>query len=171
MYSRSRLIARMMSSSATKRTHIDGVISTTMSTMQVKKLSDDATIPVKGSALAAGFDLFSAHDGVIPAQGKAIMKTDISIAIPAGCYGRVAPRSGLSWKHHIDVGAGVIDGDYRGNVGVVLFNHAQTDYNVAKGDRVAQLILEKYVVAEIEEVQELDETVRGAGGFGSTGKN
>eukprot|EP01134_Creolimax_fragrantissima_P006096 CFRG6096T1 len=143
----------------------------TMPIMKVKKHSADAVIPVKGSAMAAGFDLFSAHDGVIPAEGKAIIKTDISIAIPEGCYGRVAPRSGLSWKHHIDVGAGVIDGDYRGIVGVVLFNHAKLDYKVSKGDRVAQLILEKYVVAEIEEVEELDDTERGAGGFGSTGKN
>ena len=113
---------------------------------------------------------YSASDMVIPAQGKAIIPTDISIAVPEGTYGRVAPRSGLAAKHHIDVGAGVIDADYRGPVGVVLFNLGKADYQVAKGDRIAQLVLEKIVVADVEECDDLDDTVRGAGGFGSTGK-
>ena len=90
-------------------------------------------------------------------------------AARAGTYGRIAPRSGLAWKKHIDVGAGVIDADYRGNVGVVLFNHGAEDLEVKVGDRVAQLILEKIAYAEVEEVAELPETVRGAGGFGSSG--
>ncbi len=85
--------------------------------MQVKRLSADAVLPVRGSALAAGYDLASAIDVVVPARGKAIVKTDLAVVIPEGCYGRVAPRSGLAWKNHIDVGAGVIDADYRGNVG------------------------------------------------------
>ena len=89
--------------------------------------------------------------------------------MPDGTYGRVAPRSGLAWKNHIDVGAGVIDQDYRGNVGVVLFNHAEVDLEVTAGMRVAQLVLEKIMTPEIMEVDELDETERGAGGFGSTG--
>ena len=93
------------------------------------------------------------------------------MAIPEGTYGRVAPRSGLAAKHHLDVGAGVIDADYRGPVGVVMFNLGQTDYPVKKGDRIAQLILEKILMAEIEEVDDLDDTERGEGGFGSTGKN
>ncbi len=84
-------------------------------------------------------------------------------------YGRVAPRSGLAWKKHIDIGAGVIDADYTGDVGVVLFNHAKEDFEVKKGDRVAQLILERYETAIVEEVEDLEETARGAGGFGSTG--
>lgn len=136
-----------------------------------KKLSENATLPKKGSAQAAGFDLFAAEDSVIAAGGKGIAKTNIAIKMPRGYYGRVAPRSGLAWKKHLDVGAGVIDEDYRGDVGVVLFNHAKEDFEVKKGDRVAQLILEKYAVEvdEVEEVNELDETDRGAGGFGSTG--
>ncbi|MES1914564.1 MAG: hypothetical protein MHM6MM_009695 [Cercozoa sp. M6MM] len=121
--------------------------------------------------------------------GKGIAKTDLAIALPEGTYGsfnvnvsvpvyltrrlsgagRVAPRSGLAWKKHIDVGAGVIDADYRGNVGVVLFNHSNEDFQVSKGDRVAQLILERCVVCPVDEVEELPETTRGAGGFGSTG--
>jgi len=82
----------------------------------------------------------------------------------------VAPRSGLAWKHSIDVGAGVIDADYRGPVGVILFNHSDTDFEVKVGDRVAQLIIEKIVTPNVvTEVEDLDETVRGEGGFGSTG--
>ncbi len=81
-----------------------------------------------------------------------------------------APRSGLSWKHHIDVGAGVIDYDYRGNVGVVLFNLAKQKYEVKKGDRIAQLVLERIFTPPVVEMEALDDTERGAGGYGSTGK-
>ncbi|XP_042223584.1 deoxyuridine 5'-triphosphate nucleotidohydrolase-like [Homarus americanus] len=164
--------------------------STVRSVLRFKKLSGNALTPSKGSKLAAGFDLssyfnfnygneylksgnlfpfFSAYDIVIAGQGKALIKTDIQVELPEDCYGRVAPRSGLSWKNHIDVGAGVIDRDYRGNVGVVLFNHAKTDFEVKKGDRVAQLICEKIVYPDIEEVEEFVDTERGADGFGSTG--
>ena len=95
---------------------------------------------------------------MIPARGKGIAKTDLAMVIPDGCYGRVAPRSGLAWKKHIDVGAGVIDSDYRGNVGVVLFNHGEEDFVIKAGDRVAQLILERIAIAEVQEVEELDDT-------------
>ena len=82
---------------------------------------------------------------------------------------KLAPRSGLAHKNFIDVGAGVIDYDYRGNVGVILFNHSEVDFEVKRGDRIAQLILEKISMANAVEVDDLDDTVRGAGGFGSTG--
>ncbi|XP_068266641.1 deoxyuridine 5'-triphosphate nucleotidohydrolase, mitochondrial isoform X1 [Nyctibius grandis] len=116
-------------------------------------------------------DFISAYDCVIPPMEKAVVKTDIQIALPSGCYGRVAPRSGLAAKHFIDVGAGVIDEDYRGNVGVVLFNFGKETFEVKKGDRIAQLICERIYYPELEEVQALDDTERGEGGFGSTGKN
>lgn len=96
--------------------------------LKVKRLSKNARLPQRGSSYAAGFDLFSAEDTVIKAKGKSLIKTDIAIAIPTGHYGRVAPRSSLAWKHHIDVGAGVIDEDYRGPLGIVLFNHADEDF-------------------------------------------
>ncbi|XP_066949651.1 deoxyuridine 5'-triphosphate nucleotidohydrolase-like [Macrobrachium rosenbergii] len=137
--------------------------------LRFKKLTDNAYPPVRGSKLAAGYDLRSAYDEVIPSEGKALIRTDLQVDLPEGCYGRIAPRSGLSWKHHIDVGAGVIDRDYRGNVGVVLFNHSKTNYEVKKGDRVAQLVCEKILYPEIEEVEEISDTDRGDGGFGSTG--
>ncbi|XP_074150532.1 deoxyuridine 5'-triphosphate nucleotidohydrolase, mitochondrial isoform X1 [Sminthopsis crassicaudata] len=139
--------------------------------LRFARLSEHATAPSKGSARAAGYDLYSAYDYTIPAMEKALVKTDIQISLPPGCYGRVAPRSGLAAKHFIDVGAGVIDEDYRGNVGVVLFNFGKETFEVKKGDRIAQLICERVFYPELEEVQGLDDTERGAGGFGSTGQN
>merc|ERR1712096_193229 len=120
---------------------------------------------------AAGYDLYSAKDDTIAAYGKGLVKTDLQIKVPHGTYGRMGPRSGLAYKHHIDVGAGVVDEDYRGNVGVVMFNHADKEFVVKKGDRVAQLICEKICYPEIEVLDTLEETVRGGGGFGSTGTN
>lgn len=137
--------------------------------MLVKKLSEFAQIPTRGSQFAAGFDLSSAYDITVPAKGKALIKTDIAIAIPENTYARIAPRSGLAHKNFIDTGAGVIDYDYRGNVGVILFNHSDNDFEVKRGDRIAQLILERISMAEAVEVEDLDNTTRGAGGFGSTG--
>ena len=97
------------------------------------------------------------------------MKTGLSISFPIGLYARIAPRLGLALKRFIDVGAGVVDGDYRGEVGVVLFNHGDQDFEVKMGDRIAQLILEKIDTPPVKEVHSLDDTVRGSGGFGSTG--
>lgn len=108
---------------------------------------------------------------MIPARGKAIVKTDIQVELPEGCYGRIAPRSGLAAKNFIDIGAGVVDEDYRGNLGVVMFNHADTAFQVAKGDRIAQLICERIFYPVMEEVKTLSDTERGDGGFGSTGTN
>ena len=124
-----------------------------------------------GSKLAAGYDLYSAYDYIVPSQGKVMAKTDLSVRVPDGTYGRVAPRSGLAAKHHIDVGAGVVDQDYTGNLGVVLFNHDAKDFEIKKGDRIAQLICEKIEYPDIEEVPSLNSTERGSGGFGSTGAN
>merc|ERR1712027_12252 len=144
---------------------------TARSVLKFAKLSQNAYAPTKGSARAAGYDLRSAYDCTIPANGKAIVKTDIQIRVPEGTYGRIAPRSGLAAKHHIDVGAGVVDEDYTGNVGVVLFNHAAEEFSVAKGDRIAQLVCEKIEYPVLEECESLEDTARGSGGFGSTGTN
>ncbi|XP_007449502.1 PREDICTED: deoxyuridine 5'-triphosphate nucleotidohydrolase, mitochondrial-like, partial [Lipotes vexillifer] len=99
------------------------------------------------------------------------LKTDIQIALPSGCYGRVAARAGLAAKHFIDVGASVINEDYRGNVGIVLFNFGKEKFEVKKCDRIAHLICDRIFYPEIEEVQVLDDTERGSGGFASTGNN
>ncbi|KAK8810898.1 hypothetical protein WA556_003981 [Blastocystis sp. ATCC 50177/Nand II] len=132
-------------------------------TLYIKKLSENATTPVRGSPYSAGYDLFSAADMTIKAHGKGIVPTDLSVAIPKNCYGRVAPRSGLAAKKFIDVGAGVVDCDYRGPLGIVLFNFSDEDFEVKKGDRVAQFILERICMAPIVEVESLDETERGEG--------
>ncbi|KAF8469609.1 deoxyuridine 5'-triphosphate nucleotidohydrolase [Kalaharituber pfeilii] len=145
------------------------VPATVAPTLLVKKLSDKGRAPTRGSEFAAGYDIYSAQDITVHAHGKALVGTDISVAIPAGTYGRVAPRSGLAVKNFIDVGAGVIDADYRGQLKILLFNHSDTDFEVKEGDRIAQLILERIYTPEVVTVEELPETVRGAGGFGSTG--
>ena len=137
--------------------------------LKYKKLSNNAFPPVKAYEKAAGFDLTAAYDYVIPSKGKELVKTDLQLEIPEGCYGRVAPRSGLAMKNFIDVGAGVVDSDYRGNVGVLLFNFGEENFLVHKGDRIAQLICEKIEYAELEEVKEaLSITERGHAGFGSS---
>uniref|UniRef100_A0A183BST3 Deoxyuridine 5'-triphosphate nucleotidohydrolase n=1 Tax=Globodera pallida TaxID=36090 RepID=A0A183BST3_GLOPA len=101
--------------------------------------------------------------------GKVLVSTGLRVAIPSGHYGRVAPRSGLAVKHSIDVGAGVIDTDYRGELKVLLFNFGETDFQVNEGDRIAQLICERCTRPELTEVGTLEMTARGANGFGSTG--
>ncbi|KAF2482325.1 dUTPase-like protein [Neohortaea acidophila] len=137
--------------------------------LQVKFLSSTARAPTRSSAFAAGYDLYASKEATVPAWGKVLVDTDISIALPVNTYGRVAPRSGLASKHSIHTGAGVIDADYRGPVKVLLLNLSGVEFGVAAGDRIAQLIVERIYTPEVVVVDQLDETVRGAGGFGSTG--
>ena len=138
--------------------------------LKFKKLTGNATTPVRGSRYAAGFDLFSAEFKEILPQCHAVVNTDIGVILPRGTYGRVAPRSGLAVKKFVGVGAGVVDFDYRGNVGVVLFNHGTDSFCVKKGDKIAQFIIEKICVPKLIEVNELSETERGTNGYGSTGQ-
>ncbi|KAM7528530.1 hypothetical protein LguiB_031940 [Lonicera macranthoides] len=137
--------------------------------LRVKKLSEKAILPSRGSLLSAGYHLSSAMETKVPARGKALIPTDLSIAVPEGTYARIAPISELAWKHSIDVGAGVIDADSRGPVGVILFNYSDVDFEVKEGDKIAQLIIEKIVTPEVTEVDDLDSTARGSGGCGSNG--
>lgn len=140
--------------------------------LSIKLLSLFGKIPTKGSEHAAGYDLYSASTGEVPPRGRICINTDIAVKVPYGTYGRVAPRSGLTLKNGIDVGAGVIDADFGGNIGVILFNHTDTPFKFATGDRIAQFILECIVPdAVIDVVDTLPETVRGDSGFGSTGNN
>ncbi|KAH7729190.1 DeoxyUTP pyrophosphatase [Aphelenchoides avenae] len=139
--------------------------------LEFVRLTEKASAPFLGSEKAAGADLCSAEDCVIPAGERRLVGTGLQLAIPEGHYGRVAPRSGLAVKHGIDVGAGVVDADYRGELKVLLFNFGGSDFEVKVGDRIAQLICERISHPILREVQELTETKRGAGGFGSTGVN
>ena len=136
----------------------------------VKKLTYDSIIPTRGSSGSVGYDLYSNMECVIRAAERGCVSTGITIVLPSGVYGRVAPRSGLAVKHGIQVGAGVIDPDYTGEIKVVLFNHGDKDFEVKKGDRIAQLILEKYETPPIEEISIVEDTDRGSSGFGSTGQ-
>jgi len=138
--------------------------------INVKKLSENATIPTQGTNFAAGYDLYAAEDAVVVCGTRKLIKTNISMEITPGYYGRIAPRSGLAYKNGIDVLAGVIDSDYRGDIGVILYNtDANIDFNVKKGDRIAQIIFEACYIATLNNVENLDNTLRQAGGFGSTG--
>jgi len=140
-----------------------------MSSFQVKLNYEDSQAPTRGSDEAAGYDLYSYEsETVVPKQIK-LIDTGISIRVPEGTYGRIAPRSSVS-KKGILINAGVIDRDYRGPVKVMVHNLSNNDYVIKKNDRIAQLILEKIKTPPVELVEELDDTVRGEGGFGSTGK-
>jgi dUTP pyrophosphatase len=134
-----------------------------------KKLSDNAKIPVKATEGAAGYDLYSSEIRIIPPHRHTVIPTDIALQIPKGCYGKIEPRSGLALKYMIDVLAGVCDADYRGPIDVLLINHSDREFLVEKHMRVAQLIIIPYAATFISEVKELDPTLRGTGGFGSTG--
>ena len=140
-------------------------------TLYFVKLTPRAMPPLHSTPGAAGYDLYAAEEKVIDPGCSACIATDLQLCIPPGCYGRIAPRSGLAVSNGIDVGAGVIDRDFRGNVGILLFNHGQRSFEVKIGDRIAQLILERTLNGDVQEVSSLQSTSRGARGFGSTGLN
>lgn len=136
----------------------------------VKKYFPEAKLPIRATPGSAGYDLAASDDKTIPPGGRDLVATGISIKVPEGTYGRIAPRSGLAVRNGIQVGAGVIDSDYTGEIKVVLFNSDPNNSFVIKaGDRIAQLVLEKIECPEVEEVSDLNNTYRGDGGFGSTG--
>ena len=141
-----------------------------MNTLQIKKLNDLAIIPFKGSPYSAGYDLCSIEDYTLMPMERKLFKTGLSVAIPSGMYGRIAPRSGLAFKDGIDVLAGVIDEDYRGEIGVLIINLSNTEKQFKVGDKIAQFIFEFYNNVNIQVVDILTETQRGTGGFGSTEK-
>ena len=119
---------------------------------------------------SAGLDLSSSEEVTVPAKGSALVRTGCAFTFPRGVYGRIAPRSGLAVKHMLDVGAGVIDPDFSGEVRVMLFNHSDYEFRIRPGDRIAQLVLEKVMIVDAKiTVKQPDVTVRGVNGFGSTG--
>lgn len=134
-----------------------------------KKLNPTAQVPTQANPADAGYDLASIDEVTLRANsGRAIVSTGLSVAIPEGFYGRIAPRSGLAAKHGIDVLAGVVDASYRGELKVVLINHGDQDVTLLMGQRIAQLIIEKCHAVVWAEVDELPVSVRGEGGFGSS---
>ena len=137
--------------------------------LHFKRLDDRATLPTRGSSSSAGLDLYSIEDITIGPQKRIVARTGLAVAVPVGFYGRVAPRSGLAVKNGLDVLAGVIDSDYRGEVCCALLNTGDEAINLPQGSRLCQLIIEQIITPAPEWANELDETARGAGGFGSTG--
>ncbi len=137
--------------------------------MLFTKLSPNAIAPTRGSYLAAGLDLYTPIPGTVLPQQRLLVPLDISIQLPIGTYGHILPRSGLALKHGIHIGAGVVDEDYRGNVSVLLMNLGDQPFTFKEGDRIAQMVIKKYEsVNVIESI--VDDSQRGAGGFGSSGK-
>lgn len=137
--------------------------------VRFKKLHPEAKVPVRATDGAAGFDLHSTKRIDVPAGQRMLLPTGIACAIPEGWCGQVWPRSGLAVKHGINRLAGLIDSDYRGELHVSLVNHGQDTWEVKEGERIAQLVFVQVLTAAIE-VDDLDDTARGVGGFGSTGK-
>lgn len=144
--------------------------------INVKRLTETARLPERAHDNDAGYDLFSDESTVIPAQERRVIKTGISVAMTAlssdmfSSYLRIAPRSGLSVKKGIDVFAGVVDISYRGEIMVCLFNSSKEDFEILKGDKIAQMIPTVIVKETLQEVDKLDETARGEKGFGSSGR-
>jgi len=144
-----------------------------MEPIQFSKLRHDAIVPSKATPGSIGLDLYSVEPYVIQPLQRCVVSTGIAVKIPYGVYGRIAPRSGLSVKSGIAVGAGVIDPDYTGEIRVVLFNHdTKTPYVIRPGYRIAQLIFENALVdfdIDVTDLSEVYETERGSNGFGSSG--
>ena len=139
--------------------------------IDIKKLHEDAVIPTYGTEGAAGFDFYSVDDYVVDPGKTVIVKTGLAVAVPVGYYFAVVPRSGVSAKTGIRIAnsPGTVDADYRGEVGVIVTNTSNDTFTIDKGYRIAQGIILPYFQAQFNLVDELDETARGAGGFGHTG--
>jgi dUTP pyrophosphatase len=151
-------------------------LSTKKNSIFIKKISDieDFELPKYQSKEASGVDLCASikSDITIPPWEKEIIACGISVSMPTGMEAQVRPRSGLAFKHGITVlnTPGTIDSDYRGEIKVILFNHGKSDFLINNKDRIAQMILTPVIKMDLEETENLPETIRGEGGFGSTGK-
>lgn len=141
----------------------------TLDVLRFKQLDSRAILPKRGSVHAAGLDICSIEVISIGPKQRVLARTGLAVAIPPGFYGRIAPRSGLAAKNGLDVLAGVIDSDYRGEVCCLLYNTGDEVLNLDAGSKICQLIVEQIITPEAAWSIDLDETARGAGGFGSTG--
>jgi dUTP pyrophosphatase len=143
-----------------------------MTTIKFKRLSEDAIQPKRQTLGSAGYDLHSKHEITIPSESQKTIYTGISMSIPKGYYGEIKSRSSFASRgFHVE--AGVIDSDYTGEILVIISNRNKNELDslhISKGDRIAQIIFKKYATFEFQECDQLEETIRGNGGFGSTGK-
>lgn len=139
----------------------------------LRRLDSELSLPTRAHSGDAGIDLRSAETVVIAGEGWLSVGTGVAVAIPTGHVGLVAPRSGLAARHGIGVanGPGVVDAGFRGELRVILINHGQEAVTIERGERIAQLVVVPMVEIEFEEVEELPDSVRGEGGFGSSGRH
>lgn len=141
-----------------------------MKELKIILINDNAKLPTRGSEGAAGYDLYSISDINIKPWESLTVNTGIKMVIPKGYYGSIESRSGLAVKNGIEKGAGTIDSDYRGEIIIALRNFSDNMVRINSGDRVAQIIFKKYETFNVVQVDEIEYTERGDGGFGSTGK-
>ena len=139
--------------------------------IKVKKLHPSAIIPSYAHPGDAGMDIYSVEDVIIKAGERALVATGLSIEFPAGNVALVWDKSGLAAKNGIKTMAGVIEYTYRGEYKIVMFNTSKQDFEIKKGQKIAQLLIQPIMTADVEEVNELSDTARGVGGFGSTGSH
>ncbi len=140
--------------------------------LKIVRLNEKAVIPTYGSQFSAGADLYSAEDDIFLAPGETrLVHTGIAMEIPTGYVGLIYARSGIATKRGLAPAnkVGVIDSDYRGEIMVSLFNHSSTEQTVAAGERIAQIVITPYLAVNFVETEDLEQTDRGSGGFGSTG--
>jgi deoxyuridine 5'-triphosphate nucleotidohydrolase len=137
--------------------------------LNFKRLDQRAVLPSRGSSLSAGLDIYAIEDLTIRPGERALARTGLAVTIPEGFYGRLAPRSGLATKKGLDTLAGVIDADYRGELRCLLYNAGDETINLPAQSKICQLIIEKIITPAAVWVDEISDTDRGSGGFGSTG--
>jgi dUTP pyrophosphatase len=138
--------------------------------LKIKKLNEDAKVPSYAHHDDAGFDLYTVKDIVLKSGQREMIPTGIAMEIPEGYVGLVWDKSGLAMKHGLKTIGGVVDSMYRGEIMIGVINLSKEDYTFLKGHKVAQMIIQKKEKVDFEEVKELSDTMRGEGGFGSTGK-
>ena len=148
---------------------VNGSGAAELSVLSFKRLDPGATLPTRGSSQAAGLDIYSIEEVSIEPKQRALVRSGLAVAIPEGYYGRVAPRSGLATKGGLDVLAGVIDSDYRGELCCLLYNTGDETIHLPAQSKVCQLIIEKIITPTAAWADEISDTDRGGGGFGSTG--
>jgi dUTP pyrophosphatase len=151
--------------SQSKRASID----TESSLLKFRRLDPRAVLPTRGSAQAAGLDICAIEALAIQPRERVLAPTGLAVAIPEGYYGRVAPRSGRATKQGLDVLAGVIDADYRGEIRCLLYNAGDETIHIPAASKICQLIIEKIITPTAVWADDISDTERGSGGFGSTG--
>ncbi len=138
--------------------------------VKIKRLNEKAVMPTKAHPTDAGFDLYVSGKVTIPANGRALIPTDIAMAIPDGYYGMVVGRSGNTIKRGLVGMTGIVDAGYRNGIGIMAFNMTDTDIIIEQGERAGQIVLTPILQCDLEDTDQLTETDRGTGGYGSTGK-